>query len=79
MRKREEDEELIALYYRVAPSILDGIMKERERVLILRSLYDVIQRTVSEVKANRPERAVQTYHGMVERLHRRFAPDAALQ
>lgn len=74
MRKREEDEELIALYYEVAPAILDGIMKELDRVQVLRSLYSVIRRCVNEVKTGRPERAVQIYRGMVERLQKRYAP-----
>lgn len=69
-----QGKELILFYYHVAPAIVKGINKHRNRSEILGSLYRVITDCVTRIKTGKYEEAFHIYFSMTEMLTYIFYP-----
>jgi hypothetical protein len=70
--------QLVGLYYRYAPAILDEIAKQENAGDVYRELYAVIQSCVESIKRNDNDFAYRTYCDMVVRLKDQYIPRVEL-
>jgi hypothetical protein len=71
-------QEMIEVYYKNAPSIVEAISQRQDALEIYKSLYDVICRCVNDVNEGKYKSAFQTYVNMVIGLRNRFTPQTAI-
>lgn len=71
-------EELVELYYRVAPAIVRGIGRRSDAVEILEGLYAVVRQCVAAIQADRPEAAREVYTSMIMRLFEEYGDEEDL-
>lgn len=71
-------EELVALYYRVAPAIVRGIGRRSDAAEILEGLYAVVRQCVEAIQTDRPEAARQVYTSMILRLFEEYGDEEDL-
>ena len=70
--KKANGKELIALYYKVAPVIVDKIKKHPLKNKILKSLYTIIKKCVDDIKLGNLEEAQLCYTTITMLLSKRF-------
>lgn len=73
--KKPHGEELVELYYRYAPGIVQKIDQDPQRNEIYAYIYSVLRDCVEAIKRNELEYAYRTYCEMVIKLKNIFIPD----
>jgi Domain of unknown function (DUF4157) len=76
--KRRNGKELVEIYYRYSPKIVEAIDKKADAAAIYESLYDVIRSCVHAIKKGNNDYAYETYCAMVIRLKEEYLPDICI-